>query len=309
MFKNILYATTLSSDCEDTSYFAFDLARRYGATLHIFHIFGTPTHGFSPYAISTSTGEKVDYYGDYSGWIVEELKNTFAEQIHKYSKCKIQTIAGLPHVEILRKAKKEDIDLIVMSCHLPHGDIDTTHCQNVMGITMKKLAQKSRCPIIIVNQPVRKKFENFSQIIFGVDFTRTSISAFKYALKLAQTNNGTLHLFHVVELDSPGKAGELSDSEMDKKIEEANRKIEQMFLPLMNGYKNFLINIRIGTPHREILNYTGEVRGDIIVMAHHIKKADEKKMVLGKTIEQVAINSPCPVASINRSDKVQLMFE
>jgi nucleotide-binding universal stress UspA family protein len=52
------------------------------------------------------------------------------------------------------------------------------------------------------------------------------------------------------------------------------------------------------------LKFAREKTGDLIVMAHHTKEVDPEEAVLGSTVEQVALRSACPVASVNHPDKV-----
>jgi len=39
-------------------------------------------------------------------------------------------------------------------------------------------------------------------------------------------------------------------------------------------------------------------------MSHHTRDIDPEDAVLGSTVEQVVLRSSCPVASVNRPDKV-----
>ena len=56
MFKKILFATTASPTCDDAARVAFDLAKKYNATLYAFHVFGIPTRGASPLIYDFRTG-------------------------------------------------------------------------------------------------------------------------------------------------------------------------------------------------------------------------------------------------------------
>jgi nucleotide-binding universal stress UspA family protein len=54
----------------------------------------------------------------------------------------------------------------------------------------------------------------------------------------------------------------------------------------------------------EILKFARDVQADLIVMAHHTRETDPELALLGSTVEQVVLRSACPVASVNRPDKV-----
>jgi nucleotide-binding universal stress UspA family protein len=49
----------------------------------------------------------------------------------------------------------------------------------------------------------------------------------------------------------------------------------------------------------EIVKYTRENFGDLIVMAHHTKKMNREEAILGSTVEQVVLRSNAPVISFN----------
>ncbi len=40
-------------------------------------------------------------------------------------------------------------------------------------------------------------------------------------------------------------------------------------------------------------------------MAHHTRKPSSEKALLGSTVEQVVLRATCPVASVNRPDKIK----
>ena len=114
MFKKILFSTTGTSLCDAAARVAFDMANRYGAKLFIIHIFGIPDRSYSQAAIDIKTGEKVDLNSDHFQKVQEEIKQTYSEQIKHNKECEFEILAGIPGTEILRTARKKDIDLIIM---------------------------------------------------------------------------------------------------------------------------------------------------------------------------------------------------
>ena len=72
----------------------------------------------------------------------------------------------------------------------------------------------------------------------------------------------------------------------------------------MKGYDNYDIEIWEGIPYVEILKFSREKQGDLIVMAHHTRDIEPEQALLGSTVEQVVLRAACPVASVNHPDKV-----
>jgi nucleotide-binding universal stress UspA family protein len=64
----------------------------------------------------------------------------------------------------------------------------------------------------------------------------------------------------------------------------------------MGDFDNYVLALREGTPHVEVLKYARENKADLIAMAHHTKDIEPEKAMLGSTIEQVVLRSACPAA-------------
>lgn len=303
MFKNILFATTISSVCEDAANIAFDMAKQYQSCLHVFHIVGVPTHGFSQFVIDIETGEKELFNNECEAWVKEEVKNTYSKYLEGYDNCQVECKTGVPSTEILRKARKENVDLIIMGAHLPHEDADALRYRNIIGGTMQQVAKSARCPVLIVSRPYEKDFWNFKNIVFGTDFSKASYSAFQYALQVAKETGSKLHLFHAVNIEDMEMGRPHSQFELEAKIAKAEERMSKAYIPSMKGFDNYEIEIWEGIPYIEILKYSREKEADLIVMAHHTSRNSPKSSLIGSTTEQVVLRSACPVASVNRPTK------
>lgn len=306
MFKKILFATTGTSTCDNPAHVAFDLATKYNSKLIVFHIFGRPARGDSRLVVDSRTGEEESYDDDYIEWVKEELKNTYAKQIGAYDNCEIETAAGIPHTEILRLARKEDVDLIVMGAHSREVDPGVTRYRAFVGSTMEKVAKGARCPVMAVNRPCISCRGDFSNIIFGTDFSKASNSAFQFAYNLAKEVGGKLSIFHALDISAMHAGKVLEQAEIEKMVNAARKKTEETYVPQMEDFSNYEINVWEGIPYVEILKFAREKNGDLIVMAHHAREINPEKAMLGSTVEQVVLRAPCPVVSVNRPDKVAL---
>ncbi len=68
MFNKILFATTASPTCDDAANVAFDLSEKYNSKLHLFHVLGLPSRGFSPFVQDARTGEDEHMSDEYVSW-------------------------------------------------------------------------------------------------------------------------------------------------------------------------------------------------------------------------------------------------
>ena len=304
MFEKILFATTGTPVCDHAAHVAFDLTKKYSSELTLFHTLGLPSRGFGHLVRDARTGSEEYVDNDYMAWVQEEIRTYYARQLAEVEGVHIEAAVGMPHREILRAARKRDTALIVMGAHSREEEPGATRYRNVVGSTMQRVAKGAKCPVLIVSRPCTTCLWYFSNIIFGTDFSKASFSAFLFASRLAQEIGAKLHLFHALDISAMHVGKAVSQAEIEKKIQDARERIEKTYVSKMGDYDNYAIEIWEGVPYVEILKYTRENNGDLIVMAHHTREVDPEEAVLGSTVEQVVLRAACPVASVNRPDKV-----
>jgi nucleotide-binding universal stress UspA family protein len=304
MFNKILFATTASPTCDNAAKVAFDLELKWDAKLYVFHVLGIPSRGYSPFVTDVRTGEIMEPDQDYIDWVKEEMKNTYDKLLEDSENAVIEAAVGVPFREILRKARKEDVDMIIMGAHTRQEDVGATRYRSIVGSTMQKVAKSARCPVVIINRPCTTCWRLFSNIVFGTDFSKAADYAYKWAYKLAGEVGAKLHMFHACDINTTSAGVVMEQSQIEEQIQKARAKIEKHYVSKMNGYDNYDIEVREGIPYVEILKFAREKTGDLIVMAHHTREVDPETAVLGSTVEQVVLRSACPVASVNHPDKV-----
>ncbi len=305
MFKKILFATTASPACDNAAKVAFDLELKWDANLFVFHVLGVPTRGYSPFVTDVRTGDTEQIDPDYADWVKEEMKNTYNSLLEDSENSVLEAVIGVPHREILRKARSENVDLIIMGAHTRDEDIGAARYRSVVGSTMQKVAKNARCPVVIISRPCTTCWKLFSNIVIGTDFSKASTSAFMWSAKLAKAVDARLHIFHAVDIQSGDPASIGSQADIESQIEDARQKIEAKYLSQLKGFDNYEVGIREGTPYVEILKFAREKQADLIVMAHHTREIDPELALLGSTVEQVVLRSSCPVTSVNHPDKAQ----
>ena len=303
MFKKILFATTASPVCDDAAKVAFDLELKWDAQLLVFHVLGIPSRGFSPFVTDVRTGEEEQIDPDYVEWVKEEMKHTYGELLKDAENIVIDAAVGSPHREILRKARQENVDLIVMGAHTRPEDVGASRYRSVVGSTMQKVAKGARCPVAIIARPCTTCWKLFSNIVIATDFSKASKSAFLWALKLAKEVNANLHIFHAVDIETTDAGQIKAQTDIEQRIAEANQRIEKEYLSEAKGFDKHTVEIWEGTPYVEVLKFARDRQADLIVMAHHTREIDPELALLGSTVEQVVLRSACPVASVNRPDK------
>lgn len=309
MFGKILFATTAQPNSDNAAKVAFDLASRNDARLYLFHVLGLPSRGFSQTVQDLKTGEQAGVDDDYAAWVEDELKHIYEKLLTdmKGGAAQIETAVGVPSTEILREARKENVDIIVMGAHNREDDSSaSSRVRAVIGNTMQKVAKAARCPVLIVNRPCNTCWRMFSNIVFCADFSRPADNAFQFAYNTAKEVGAKLYLFHAVDISNPIEGMLAAQADIEEKVARAKELMEEKYVRNMTDYDNYQVDIFEGTPYVEILKYAREKQADLIVMAHHTRDYDDEDADIGTTVEQVVLRSACPVASVNRPDKVEL---
>ena len=303
MFKKLLFATTASPGCDNAAKVAFDLEMKWEAKLLILHVMGVPGRSFSLQFTDVRTGQREDINPDYVEWVKEEMNNTYGKLLED-SNASIVTAIGDPYREILRLARKEDVDMIIMGAHSREEDVGATKHRSVAGSTMRKVAKAARCAVVVVNRPCTTCWRLFSNIVVGTDFSKASFSAFLWAFKLAREVGAKLHIFNAIDITAEGLTLPAGQTTIEQRIKEARRRIEQTYIPKLQGYDKYSMEVWEGIPYVEILKFARDRQADLIVMAHHTREIDPEEAELGSTVEQVVLRAACPVASVTHPDKV-----
>ena len=303
MFKKLLFATTASPVCDNAAKVAFDLEMKWEAKLLILHVMGVPGRSFSLQFTDVRTGQREDINPDYVEWVKEEMNNTYGKLLED-SNASIVTAIGDPYREILRLARKEDVDMIIMGAHSREEDVGATKHRSVAGSTMRNVVKAARCAVVVVNRPCTTCWRLFSNIVVGTDFSKASFSAFLWAFKLAREVGAKLHIFNAIDITAEGLTLPAGQTTIEQRVKEARRRIEQTYIPKLQGYDNYSLEVWEGIPYVEILKFARDRQADLIVMAHHTREIDPEEAELGSTVEQVVLRAACPVASVTHSDKV-----
>jgi universal stress protein A len=140
--KQILHPTDFSANSNRALEYACSLAGCYGAELHLVHVLqdpgmhSPPVAGFLP----------EDYYEHLSKHANVELA-ALPDKISKFSGSVTRDICtGAPFVEIIKYAKENAIDLIVMGTH---GYSGLKHL--IIGSVAENVVRKACCPVLTVH--------------------------------------------------------------------------------------------------------------------------------------------------------------
>ena len=152
-YKKVLFCTDFSENADYAFNFAYGIAKRDDGLLYMLHVLpDNPHQAFAERYITKKDLEKIQK------GIWEDLDNKYrehyVEKIENEIKFEIVTKSGREENEILKLAKKENVDIIVMGTH---GKTGIEHV--FFGSVAEKVIRHSPLPVFII--PCKKKLERF----------------------------------------------------------------------------------------------------------------------------------------------------
>ena len=236
MYKKILFATTGTPSCDAAARVAFDMAKRYHTELFTINVFGIPSRSFSQVLTDLKTGNEIDFHDDQLVKVKNELNDIYQQQIRDYTPpCETFITVGIPHTEILRVARKKDIDLIVMGARTSTQEKQSTVDRHLVGSTLQGVARSARCPVLIIGRAAASFWGGISNIVFGTDFSKASNQAFEFAFNLTKIFNASLHLFHAIDISSGPFKNTINQEVIEDRIREVREMIRKRYLSKMKG--------------------------------------------------------------------------
>jgi len=141
----LLVPTDFSEDSEQAARYAVELAKRFQAEIHCVHVVDIPAD-----LLSTS-----DYYmtGPSEGFL-DQIREESKKNLEAFAKKNLAGVGvrtafleGSPFVEIIRYARNQEIDLVVIATH---GRTGLKHV--LFGSVAEKVVRKAPCPVLVVKR-------------------------------------------------------------------------------------------------------------------------------------------------------------
>jgi len=154
-YRNILFATDLSQEANIAFLHALDLAKKHAAKLHIFHV---PHSSYAywrevvdEHIPPGSVGGEAFYNTEVEKAAEGALKREYEKRLADLKDHFYVIRSGSPDVEIIRYAKKNDIDVIVMGAQ---GKSEQDRI--VLGSTVASVSKYAHCHVIAIRNPAKQ---------------------------------------------------------------------------------------------------------------------------------------------------------
>jgi nucleotide-binding universal stress UspA family protein len=135
------------------------------------------------------------------------------------------------------------------------------------------------------------------RVVVPCDFSEESVSAVEVALQLAESPT-EVHVVHVLPLlhaAEPAYVWETIDEE--KRKEYARKNLEELLVEPMK--RGVIVDVRIGDPGHEIVEFATEIAAGLIVIPSH-GRTGVRRLLMGSVAERVSRLSHCPVLVLKK---------
>jgi nucleotide-binding universal stress UspA family protein len=154
-YKNILFCTDFSEDAHIAFLHALELARKYGAKLHILHVphsaYQYSRHVVDEHVKEGAAGGEAFYDKEIEKRAEQALKEQYEKRLADFKDYVFVVKNGAPDVEIIRYAKKHDVDVIVM------GALGKSELERIEhGSTVANVSKYAHCHVIAIRNPAKR---------------------------------------------------------------------------------------------------------------------------------------------------------
>src|SRR5215468_6445057 len=294
--QNIIVPIDFSKMSAQAIQIAKQLARRFGASIHLAHVrqfnyadFVAPAPPMVPFSFMP-----YEQNGEQSA--LKELNKVASECGVSSAKCDVLSGAP-PFDEICRLAQTVPADLVVMPTH---GRTGLKHV--FLGSTAERIVQHAPCPVLVTrgnalqsNNGSRRRIKT---ILVPVDFSNCSRRGLEYAISFASEFGAKIILVHATYLgyvyscegtaiyDIPGlqKAARKT----------AERKMRELVRSVNFGAVKYETVFTEGSPVPDICAFAKDHNVDLIITSTH-GLTGFTHVLIGSVAEQLVRRAPCSV--------------
>lgn len=283
-FRNVLVATDFSASA--------DLAFQRAAWLPLapdptFHVLAV-----TPEGVPSRMAAELDR--DVKSMLAKASAELAASVEQKSGKAKVvpAVLRGTPFAEILRHARAEGVELIVLGRH------GTWRIRDLfIGSTAERVVRKGEAPVLIVSQPASGRYQ---RPVAAVDVEDNSSQIVQFAAELLDEQAGPLTLLHASNLPFESTlarswSSDLMEDYRREREETANAAMRRFAAGLEGLGLPLEVVVRSGDPRGVIIRELLHQRADLVALGTH-GRSGLAHAVLGSVAEWIIWSAPCDVA-------------
>lgn len=138
----------------------------------------------------------------------------------------------------------------------------------------------------------------FRQLLIPLDGSESSLQASRYGLRLARREGAAVMAVHVVDEENAADLARYADCPLADVLARMQRSGQSYLEPVRDWARTrgvaFRMEVRVGIPHRVILERAADIGADLIVMGT-VGRRGPRRVLIGSVTERVIAHSPVPV--------------
>ncbi len=287
--NKILVATDFSEIATTALQHARLIADKEGAELHVQYVYLEPVHvyGVSGMPIPEAPGSAI--------------KPLIQKRVAEWSGQPDVIIADFERdysipLAIKRYCEEKDIDMVVIGTHGRKGVSGF-----FLGSVASEVVRISNIPVLVVGENQNVNDMGYRKIMVAIDFSESSMLAFKQAVNMASDYQADLLAAHVVDIGNlpPYFPDDYAKGEMGRARSELNKLLE----PAMEDMKVEQMVVS-GDPHKRLVEIASDSKADLIVMGTAGLRG-LRRFLTGSVADRVMRSAPCPVMVIHNLDAAE----
>jgi nucleotide-binding universal stress UspA family protein len=201
----------------------------------------------------------------------------------------VRVATGKPFVEIIRGAREERAELVVVGAHGEHFLKDL-----LFGTTAEKIARKGDRSVLVVKQAAHGPYR---RVLVAVDFSENSRHALELALRLAP--RAQFHAVHVYQgIQGQLRRAGLPTSEIvhheQTFAKEARRELDAFLSNIDHTGETIKREVWNGRAYHEIITVAKRIGAELIAVGA-TGRTGLPYILLGSIAERVLREAPCDV--------------
>ncbi|MBI4525404.1 MAG: universal stress protein [Deltaproteobacteria bacterium] len=275
--KRLLVATDFSPRADVAMRRAVQIVSEHGAALTLFHV-------SDPDARDDALARQLALDAE------ETLRRKIrALSLPDNAAATVRVATGKPFVEIIRRARQERVELVIVGAHGQHFWKDL-----LLGTTAEKVARKGDRPVLVVKRAPRGPYR---RVLVPVDFSDHSRRALELALQLAP--RAQFHVLHVYQgFEAQLRRAGLPVSEMVRHqrplAKEARQEIDAFLGTIDHRGKPIRREVWNGRAHHEITRVARRLHADLVAVGT-TGRTGLPYILLGSVAEHVLRELSCDV--------------
>lgn len=286
--KKILWATDLSDQAEEAFHWAKALCKKTNSEILVRYSFPVIENPLVMPAIDEHFLKKA----------IEDRKTEVTDKLLSYVKdvrneglrANAKVIYGDPRKSIINEAKKERAGLISMGVR-GVGLLESL----LVGSTLTRVIHNSPVPVLAVPSQAGKP--RFEKILVPLDLTRTSLKAFKFAVRISEFTSSSITVLHIIETGDVELPGDILEKIEKKAIRHIERGLGRN---IRDMNKKVEIELRVSRTRdvaKEIIDFAETGDFSMIFLSPYTKRKIFK-ILLGSVTERIIKHTFVPVCIV-----------